>query len=184
MVVKINTKTGFTIVELLIVIVVIGILAAITIVAFNGVQARAKDSTRSNDLTAIQKALELYKTDNGTYPNATANPGTSGWEVSTDVAGTFIEALKPYMNTVPTDPVNTSATAYWYYFYAPTHAVAVSTNCNASRGGFYVLRAVYDDENNKPTPGTVDTTANGCCGTLPGSWVDAGKAHIGHNFVY
>ena len=81
MVVKINTKTGFTIVELLIVIVVIGILAAITIVAFNGVQARAKDSTRSNDLTAIQKALELYKTDNGTYPNATANPVTSGWYV-------------------------------------------------------------------------------------------------------
>ncbi|RYF29318.1 MAG: prepilin-type N-terminal cleavage/methylation domain-containing protein [Chloroflexi bacterium] len=41
-----SSKSGFTIVELLIVIVVIGILAAITIVAFNGVQKRAQQSKR------------------------------------------------------------------------------------------------------------------------------------------
>lgn len=51
---------GFTIVELLIVIVVIGILAAITIVAYNGLQARAKDAQRVNDVDTITKALELY----------------------------------------------------------------------------------------------------------------------------
>lgn len=48
---------GFTIVELLIVIVVIGILAAITIVAFNGVQNRAQQPERSNDLATIEKAI-------------------------------------------------------------------------------------------------------------------------------
>ena len=74
---------GFTIVELLIVIVVIAILAAITIVAYNGIQGRARDSQRVSDLKTIVKALEIYKTNNGTYPNAVPTANASGWEVST-----------------------------------------------------------------------------------------------------
>lgn len=63
-------RKGFTIVELLIVIVVIGILAAITIVAFNGVQSRAHRSTAMSDLSAFRKKMELYKIDaaDGLYP--------------------------------------------------------------------------------------------------------------------
>lgn len=59
---------GFTIVELLIVIVVIGILATITTVAFNGVQARAHNTARYHELKAWQKHFELYKATYGTYP--------------------------------------------------------------------------------------------------------------------
>ena len=65
-----KTITGFTIVELLIVIVVIGILAAITVVAFNGVQQRANDSHKLSDVTAIKKSLELFHADNGYYPSS------------------------------------------------------------------------------------------------------------------
>ena len=54
-------QTGFTIVELLIVIVVIAILAAITIVAYNGIQTRAQNSTIQSDLSNLVKKLELYK---------------------------------------------------------------------------------------------------------------------------
>lgn len=61
-------QTGFTIVELLIVIVVIGILAAITIVAFNGIQDRAKNTSRINELAAWQKMFELYRAENGNFP--------------------------------------------------------------------------------------------------------------------
>lgn len=63
-----KATSGFTIVELLIVIVVIAILAAISVVAYNGVQQRSRDAQRSADLSAIMKALELYKINNGGYP--------------------------------------------------------------------------------------------------------------------
>lgn len=52
--------SGFTIVELLIVIVVIAILAAITIVAYNGVSARANDSRRKSDLSQLARSLSAY----------------------------------------------------------------------------------------------------------------------------
>lgn len=61
-------QTGFTIVELLIVIVVIGILAAITIVAYNGVQNRARIATISTDLSGAGKLLAFHEADKGSYP--------------------------------------------------------------------------------------------------------------------
>lgn len=64
-------QTGFTIVELLIVIVVIGILAAIVIVAFNGVQARAHDAAVKNDLASLYKQILQFETTTGAYPRGT-----------------------------------------------------------------------------------------------------------------
>lgn len=64
---------GFTIVELLIVIVVIGILAAIVIVAYSGVQNRANDVSVQADLQNIAKAIRSYDAINGSYPDI-ANP--------------------------------------------------------------------------------------------------------------
>ena len=55
-----SVRSGFTIVELLIVIVVIGILAAISIVAYNSVSAKARDSQRLQDVATINKALDMY----------------------------------------------------------------------------------------------------------------------------
>lgn len=66
-------QTGFTIVELLIVIVVIGILATIAIVAYNGVQGQAHDSTIKSNLSNFSKQIELYATmeNGGLYPVGT-----------------------------------------------------------------------------------------------------------------
>lgn len=64
-----NNQKGFTIVELLIVVVVIAILAAITIVAYNGITSRARQSVMQNDLQQTSKLIENYKTTNGSYPS-------------------------------------------------------------------------------------------------------------------
>ncbi|HCH34628.1 MAG: hypothetical protein UY35_C0023G0006 [Candidatus Saccharibacteria bacterium GW2011_GWC2_48_9] len=61
-------KNGFTIVELLIVIVVIGILAAITIVAFNGVQERARNTQTIGAVKDLKSIYMAYAIQNGSYP--------------------------------------------------------------------------------------------------------------------
>lgn len=130
------TRLGFTIVELLIVIVVIGILATITIVAYNGVQNRAQDTRRVHDAQMIIGALEAYKTLNGTYPAAVPND-PSGWEVSKTTPSTFLSSLKTsgaISNLTPVDPINTGSSYYKYFRYPAGNA-----SCDTTRGEFYVL---------------------------------------------
>jgi len=61
-------KDGFTIVELLIVVVVIAILAAITIVSYRGISTRAIEASARSDINALGKKFEIYKIENGKYP--------------------------------------------------------------------------------------------------------------------
>jgi len=59
---------GFTIVELLIVIVVIGILAALVITTYVGIQKKARDTERKTDINALHGQAEAYQANNGKYP--------------------------------------------------------------------------------------------------------------------
>ena len=64
---------GFTIVELLVVIVIIGILAAITIVSYTGISKKAVASALQSDLSNASKQLKLYYVDHGSYPTSFTN---------------------------------------------------------------------------------------------------------------
>lgn len=110
---------GFTIVELLVVIVVIGILAAITTVAFNGVQDRAKFSSAQSNLKSIQKALDIYNAINSTYP-VTGTTTAPGWRYSCTVTGgmpNFIVGLTAVAPNLPQAPCAEGATTNdtWIY---------------------------------------------------------------------
>lgn len=83
MIIKQKPSTGFTIVELLIVIVVIGILAVITVVAFRGIQDRANDTSIKSDLNSIAKKFELFKIDNSRYPFVNNDSDPAGNELRT-----------------------------------------------------------------------------------------------------
>lgn len=71
-------KNGFTIVELLIVIIVIAILASITVVAYNGITARAQDSDARSKISTVNKAVINFQTINGRYPGIDELLGLSG----------------------------------------------------------------------------------------------------------
>lgn len=67
-VLKNNINHGFTIVELLVVIVVIGVLAAISIVAYNGIQERAHIASAQSDLRSLGTAMQLHQAEHGSLP--------------------------------------------------------------------------------------------------------------------
>ena len=101
---QLNTRTqkGFTIVELLIVVVVIAILAAITIVSYNGITARANQSASKATAVTIQKKSELYLNDSGNnrYPIVgseltTASPSTSYYASGIGIITTEPDTLTP-----------------------------------------------------------------------------------------
>ncbi len=162
--------SGFTIVELLIVIVVIAILAAISVVAYTGVQARARDSQRMQDIKTITKALEMYYVDNGGYPGGLCSPSEScaintGWSNTNDGSWENLEdALVPeYISELPSDPNPTtgsspiSGNTYGYAYFATR---SNSNYCGSSNYQAYIL--VYTLESSPQ-----QNTLNGACTDNP-----------------
>ncbi len=117
---------GFTIIELLIVIVVIGILATITIIAYNGIQGRASDAVVQVDLENISKKLELWKVDNSGYPD----PG---------VPSNNLQAvgLKVSKNNYAVSPKTDSNLIYCYDFVNRTRTYAILALSKSGKA-FYV----------------------------------------------
>ena len=78
-----NGQRGFTLVELLIVVVIIAILAAITVVAYNGITARTANTVTLQGVAQYTKIFSMYAIDHGTYPAAASGYYPclgSGWQ--------------------------------------------------------------------------------------------------------
>jgi len=105
------SKKGFTIIELLISIVVIGILASITIASYSGIQKTSRDSERGGDIVVLKIAIEKYYAENSMYPGA-----CSGGDDTECSVGSLATLLAPYIASIPHDPRNVadSATDYRY----------------------------------------------------------------------
>lgn len=129
-------KSGFTIIELLVIIVVIGLLAAIGIFAYNDAQKRARDTKRVANAESIVQAIGQYAHDKGEFPA----PQESGeiWEQSSEQQENFLRVLYTdnYLRGEPLlDPRNTYEFQYKYYVFEDSFPVA----CDKGRGGFFVL---------------------------------------------
>jgi type II secretion system protein G len=130
---KQKRQSGFTIVELLIVIVIIGILAGLVVTQILGATAKARDTERKTDIDQIANQLEAYYAKTGGYPSAT-DLGTLAWRTPNEVSmGDSAKSMYDPSITVPasvpatyTFGNNTAPTAIGAYNYVPTPA-----SCNS-----------------------------------------------------
>ena len=114
-----QAKRGFTLVEILIVVVILGILAAIVIPQFTQASTEAKQNSLCSDLQSLRSQIELYKCQhNDTAPTfadfealmiyTSKMDGTVGTSKARDAANGFIYG--PYLESVPANPFNGMST--------------------------------------------------------------------------
>jgi len=128
------TRGGFTLIEMLIVVAIIGILAGAVIVGLGPAQKGGRDARRLSDLRQVQNALELYYNKNQKYPNSLSSNDWAG--LSGALTGAAIG-----VNNVPKDPQSTQT----YYY-------ATDTN-----GTTYVLGTLLEN----PTGQAASSTYSG-----------------------
>jgi prepilin-type N-terminal cleavage/methylation domain-containing protein len=163
-----RASKGFTIVELLIVIVIIAILAAITIVAYNGVQNRAKLAQYQADVNTIDKKSESYAALNsGTYPLTAA--GSDAVTVTTQTtAGTNLTTA---INAVNDSKLPSSIAFFAVVTAAPTNAQATTAiTASASVNSYFVQYCstgkgmyVYYPDPTAASTGTAKSSIVGIC---------------------
>lgn len=103
-----KNKYGFTLVELLVVISIIGILTMISVASYTTAQIKARDSQRKSDLDGISKALMLYYNDTGSFPGSFPFGDSA-------VGFTGANAII-YMRIAPQDPKNSNDSTYQYIY--------------------------------------------------------------------
>jgi prepilin-type N-terminal cleavage/methylation domain-containing protein len=137
-----DRQAGFTIVELLIVIVVIAILAAITIVAYNGIQNRAINSKRDGDIANYAKAMRLARINTGLSLRYITN---STWS-----SGSCTSATN---NTNLEEPKNLPKThVCWTRYYDNINKISAAAGVNLeslkagdARGNPYIIDENQDE---------------------------------------
>jgi len=100
---RVRRRSGFTLVEILIVVIILGILAAIVIPQFTNASADAKKNSLSSSLHALRSQLELYMLQHG---DATAAISGADWTPLTDQSTFNGQTVGPYLTLVPINPVN------------------------------------------------------------------------------
>lgn len=112
---KRRPAAGFTLIEIMVVMAIIGILAVISVGSYRSTQVKARDAQRKSDLKQIKNSLEVYFNDKGEYPSSSAEHELNGCATKTTCA--WGEAWQDendtiYMIKLPADPKD-----YLAYYY-------------------------------------------------------------------
>jgi len=133
---KFQGKKGFTLIEILIVVAIIGLLASVVLVGLGSFRSRGRDARRVSDLREVQNSLELYYFKNNSYPTA------NSWA---DLR-TALTAAGIGVSIVPNDPLSDSGKTYYY---------GVSADKQS-----YTLGTTLEDPNNSALKDDIDGSSN------------------------
>ncbi len=164
---KNKKSAGFTLIELLVVILVIGALSGVLLSVINssGIRGKARDSQRKADVKKIQTALELYFSDNRTYPVSDDGGGAGSWElVGAGALGAFLSP--DYIDPLPQDPKKEVSTDS-----DPCSNPTVPRYNYRSDGAYYFLTAIMEVETSND---------DGECGSVIG----CAAGYASENFCY
>jgi len=164
--IKLNTQAqkGFTIVELLIVVVVIAILAAITIVSYNGITNRANASGAQAAAASLQKKAELFAADGptGNYPHLVSPlTGAAADKTYATPASLFASTTSPAATNLTLTPDNGKSSARYYACAAgvttPGSGNVTAANVTGARIEYMNYTSAGSSFINIGNPGTVTT---------------------------
>lgn len=142
-----KTQGGFTLIELLIVVAIIAVLSSLLMTNFVAIRQRSRDSQRKSELRQIQSALELYRSDIGSYPSAPLYTGNN-CNASLASGGTT------YMQNVPCDPLDSKNTKYQYTPYGSPSITG------------YCLRACLENSSDSQSDTNSGVNINSGCSAL------------------
>lgn len=104
-------KNGFTLIELLVAATIISILAAVAMASYSTATKNSRDARRKADIENVRAALEIYKSQIGTYPTT----GSGAAVPLTDLNAVLVTG--GYLDKIPSDPTPNSLTPYYYRAY-------------------------------------------------------------------
>lgn len=138
---------GFTLVEILVVVAIVGLLSSVFVIGLGGVRARGRDARRVADVKQVQNAIELYYAKCGYYPGG-ASAGTCNTTNPTswaDLSTTLTTGAQLGIARIPTDPIGNGP-----YYYA----------VNATRQSYIVAAVLENDKD----PGLAASSVNSSTG--------------------
>jgi general secretion pathway protein G len=135
---SIRKQGGFTLLELLIIIVIVGILGIVIIPNLIDAPKKNRDTQRKTDLRAVQKGLEDYFVANNSYPTV-ANPTP----VNVGLAATLSKTPDPIIKPLPTDPDHAKTTPYYYVSDGKTYHLVACLEIPTVTGTNVVAKSNY-----------------------------------------
>ena len=156
------SKHGFTLVELLVAIAIIGILSSIVFSGLSSGRGKSRDAQRLSDLKTINGALENYFAQNGTYPSVSTfcSHGSPVW--SNEACWQSFVRDTTLLPTMPKDPLNTGTNC------GTTAGCYVYSYCQYNNGASYVLEANLESP---PSPAFSNpSTLNSACAEGGPNW--------------